>query len=224
MSDLKRNNPILIDFETGGLDPSKNPITEVALVSFCAHSFKEIDRYKTYVQEYGDLEYTDKALEYTGITMDDVASGKPLGEVVGNLISHFEKANTAGKRAYTKKPFLVGHNLLFDISFLVDIFKREKKDLSRYLDGKTIGGVFIPSFVDTMWLSRLKWANSEVPNHTLTATCAELGVDLFNAHSALDDVLANKEAFIKMIGMLRSAGGIAEVAGPAQKFRDEFRF
>ena len=50
-----KSNYIVFDTETGGLDETKNPITQYAAVVLDGCTLKEIDRWETFVKPYGDL-------------------------------------------------------------------------------------------------------------------------------------------------------------------------
>lgn len=192
---MDRNNIICLDFETGGLESNKNPITQVALQSFEISTLKEISRYKSYVQGYDELEYVQKALDVTGITFKQINEGKEVSDIVNDLCEEFKKANPSG--SHTKKPVLLGHNIAFDISFLQYIFKKCKVDLSKYLQcQKDYKGDPIPLFYDTMLLSRMKWADDkEMTSFNLSSCCSKAGVDLVDAHDAHNDVTATRELF-----------------------------
>jgi DNA polymerase III alpha subunit (gram-positive type) len=200
---MERNNIICIDFETGGLDARKNPITQVAVQSFDISNLKEISRYKSYVQNYDDLEYVQKALDVTGITMKQINQGLSIQEVVKDLIVEFKKANTAN--SHTKKPVLLGHNVGFDISFLQYIFKHCKEDLGKYINcQKDYKGDPIPLFYDTMLMARLKWGgDATMTSFTLASCCEKAGVDLIDAHDAHNDVTATRELFEYFVRLMR---------------------
>lgn len=203
----KMQSIITIDCETGGLSPIKNPICSVALSSFSLINGVEISKYETFVQPYGDLAYEDKAMEYTGITYSQLNSGLPIKEVVKELCNQFEIANIA--RTHTKKPALLGHNILFDIGFITKAFLHCRVDISRYLDCKIDGsGNQIPAHFDTMWLSRMKWGWDEsMAKYNLNACCEKAGVVLTDAHNAMNDVIATKELFLYFMNNIRSEGG-----------------
>lgn len=200
----KIQSVICIDCETGGLSPTKNPITQIALVSFSLADGKEISRYQTYIEPYGDLEYKDEAMQYTGITYSQLLNeGRPIKTVVSELIQEFQKANIA--KTHTKKPALMGHNIIFDIGFISYAFKYCKADISKVLDCKEDGyGNYIPSHYDTMWLARMKYGHDEsMVKYNLTACCDRVGVSLTDAHDAMNDVLATKDLFLSFMKDLR---------------------
>jgi DNA polymerase III epsilon subunit-like protein len=222
------NSVVVFDCETGGLDSAPdpkdktiNPITQIALQSFELTDFKEINRYQDYVLPYDNPVYDDKALAYTGITLQLLhLKGKQIKEVVKNLCSKFEEANTA--RSKIKKPILLGHNILFDIGFLQYAFYFCKVDLSKYIQVQERGyNKGMPVFFDTMWMMRQRFAGEDI-KYNLGECCRIMGVDLTDAHDAMNDVTATKELFVKLVRGMRSDGG--EETQKQQKQRIKFQF
>tara|TARA_R100000734_G_C3296529_1_gene87638 strand:- start:40 stop:651 length:612 start_codon:yes stop_codon:yes gene_type:complete len=202
------NNYIVFDCETGGLDPKVNPITEIALLAFSGEDFKEIAKYETFIAPYGAMQYEPKALEITKISMEMIRSGKPYKTVVKELISFFKDVKRKGRM----KPLLIAHNANFDKGMIEELFTQAGKNLYDSVE---------PIYLDTMWLSRLK--DPDKPKHNLGTVCQREGIELVNAHRAMDDVEATKEVFSSIIGKMRSND---MVASNDQKttFRATFKF
>ena len=182
------NNYIVFDCETGGLDPEKNPITEIALIAFQGEDFKEVGRYETFVKPYGGKEYVPKALEMTGITMDMINSGIELKEFVKQVTVFLKAAKRKGRI----RPVMAAHNAAFDQGMLEFAFHEAGKNLYELID---------PVFIDTMTWSRLK--DPEKKKHNLPTVCERVGVEIVNAHRAMDDVEATKQALMSFVGSLR---------------------
>lgn len=235
---IKLNNFVVLDCETGGLDRKNNeharlfPITEIAAIGVSADNFHEFGRYVSKIkgQEVGgeyrgydpELIYQDEALKFTGTTIAMLErEGKPLKEVVDGLIEVFAKTKTG---SHFHKPIIVGHNVTYDIPFIQHTFDLTKQDMSKYFSGwKDHKGTFHPHFVDTMWLSRLKWPE-EGMQHNLGAVCERLGVDLFDAHGALSDTVATMECYKKFITGFRTGEmHIGEVNHSVERTRDTFQ-
>lgn len=229
---MKIFNYIVLDFETGGLDRKNNchaqvvPITEVGVVGVRGDTLEEIVRYETKIKgQWVDdqyrgydpkLEYQKEALEFTNITIEELENGKDSKEVVKDLCKIFGQCKTG---THLHKPILVGHNVTYDIPFLQHLFEFHNKDLSKYLSGyKDHKGVFHPNYIDTMWLSRVK-TPIEKTKHTLEKAMDRENLTLFNAHSALDDVLGTLELFKSYTYKLRTnLKGEVEVVDHREKF------
>lgn len=79
---MQRSNYIVFDTETGGLDETKNPITQYAAVVLDGRTLKEIDRWETFVKPYGDLVIEKEALEHTMVSMSDINKGLKVKDFV----------------------------------------------------------------------------------------------------------------------------------------------
>jgi DNA polymerase III alpha subunit (gram-positive type) len=199
------------DVETGGLNPTKNPMCSIALSSFSLADGKQISKYSTFIKPYANLTYEDAAMKYNGITYAQLNAGKDIKTVVKDLCEEFEKANTA--RTHTKKPVLMGHNDGFDLGFILFAFDYCKVDISKYLHcNMNHKGEMVPFVYDTMWLSRMTWgADEAMSKYNLTACCEKAGVSLTDAHDAANDVAASEALFIYFMNRLRTGGG--EIGG-----------
>lgn len=233
---LKLNNYIVLDCETGGLDRKnqehgrKFAITEVAMIAVRNDNFEELARYESrikgiktkdgYKAYHRDLEYDPNALKFTNITIEDLErDGKKHDIVANELYEKFKESNTG---SHYNKPIMVGHNITYDIPFIQFLMDLNRLDLSKVLSGyKDHLGVFHPNYFDTMWLSRAKTAE-EGSKHTLTTSCQRAGVDLFDAHGAMTDVVATLELFKSYILLLRSTD--INVETNVSRFREAFQF
>lgn len=198
-------NWIVLDTETGGLSPDKNPMVEVA----CCVIDSELDdiyEYESLIKPYDNTKLIQQqALDANKLTLDDINKGKDSKIVVEELIQLFKKYKVGNR-----KPIIVGHNIDFDIGFLVSFFDFHKKNILDYIDEHT---------EDTMWLSRWRWLEST--NYKLGTCVTNAGIELVDAHRAMMDTRATKELFKYFIRNLRtdSSNSIKE-----KRFRDTFEF
>lgn len=65
---------IVIDVETGGLDPHKNPLLSIGAVEF----ENQDNTFYVAIAPYGDLEITEQALAINGINVNEWRSKDPL--------------------------------------------------------------------------------------------------------------------------------------------------
>lgn len=215
---------VVFDFETGGLSPQKNPVTEFAGVVVRADNYQEIAHDSFFVAPYGDLKYDEKALQVTGITMDQINSGLEITEAAKRIAALFDKAVIANKKTFDKKPILVAHNAAFDVAYLQQVFSysKPKLKLESYLQGsKDFYGNFQPQFIDTVIDAKRRFskADGDVTDHKLGTVCAAAGIDLVGAHRALADTRALKDFFAQSSTMMKS--GAITTTG---KKRETFQF
>ena len=200
----KINSIIVIDIESGGLSPIKNPITQIAYEAFQLDDYEMLGENSMYVKPYNNLILKTKALEVTGITPQKLEKeGVDIKTALKKLCEDFQTFNTSGSAK--KKPILVGHNIGFDIGFIMYAFNYCKMDISKYLDcNEDMYGNPVPKYIDTLGLAKSSWgASKEEIKYNLTACTKKAGLEQFEAHSALSDVRATTGLFLYFIEMLR---------------------
>lgn len=208
---MRHENPFVIfDIETGGLDCEKNPIVEIGAVAIDWNLNDLPDRnFVKIIKPYDDkLIYNQKALEVNGLSMADIEKGELFDEVMKGFAAYLDSfKKILGK----KKPVIVGHNIQkFDIPWMVHCFKRVSLDFEDYFE----------SYIDTISWSR--YAHTEQLNFKLGTVCSVHGIQITNAHSALGDVIANKELFKIFMRSLRGEGSSQTVK--KSTFREKFQF
>lgn len=213
---------ICLDFETGGLNCQKNPATSVAYQAFNLSDYKDILEFSTYIQPYANLETEQSALNYSNTTYEQIASGINYKDVVKRMEEDFSLANSNGSKC---KPILLGHNIPFDIGFLCYMFKLAKSDISKYLDcKKDCFGNEVPTYIDTTTLSRMKWGNDlEMANFKLSTCIDKAGMELHDAHNAMNDVRGTKGLFLYLTDNMRINQPESQKS-EHNRFRNHFQF
>ncbi|KKM45930.1 hypothetical protein LCGC14_1560170 [marine sediment metagenome] len=103
---------IVVDVETGGLDPQNNPLLSIGAVDY-DNSDRE---YYGKIAPYLDLEITKEALGVNGINVEEWKENNLLKETIQEF-SDWVGVNK-------KNIILAGHNPRFDLDFLKVNFKR----------------------------------------------------------------------------------------------------
>ena len=244
---------IVYDFETGGLDCQKSAATQISLHAVRLDTFEVMEKYQAYIYPYNKkenpdkpkkktlkskyeteecelMEYGQKALEYSAITMDMLYSmGKPI-EIVCREICDFIERNTMPVVA-SNKPFMIGHNPLFDKGFMqqIMIYSGLWNEFTKLVRGnKDFWGNFQPANLDTIILSQLAFDNDKSVNTwKLEAMAEKFGIDLDDAHDADADVTATREVVRTVTARIRNSNGDQEVGSLAaekrEKLRDHFK-
>ena len=150
---------IALDLETTGLDPQKDQILEIGAVKI--QDGKETERYDTFVRV--GIPIPEKIQELTGITEEMAASGIPMEEAVRGLLD------------FCGKEDILGHNILFDYSFV-------KCHAAR------IGENFEKNGMDTLKIAR-KFL-PELKSRSLESLCSYFGIAQEKKHRASWDALA----------------------------------
>ena len=200
------NSYIVFDFETSGLDPNKVAVTEIAMIVIKGDEFlEEIGRYEALIKPYNPkLQYEEKALKITNISIDKLHDeGKDFKEVVENVLELMISANCYKEKSPGLKPILVGHNVQFDIAFLQAMMNEYYKDqktsgdkrLQELLHGReSLYGNFTPTYIDTWVLGKMWFGGDiELPNYKLGTIVEKAGIEIYEAHRAMNDVVATGE-------------------------------
>lgn len=166
-------NYMVIDIETTGLNPKNNDIIQISAIRYM--NDKPTKTFNYYVKLKND-EITPKIYSLTRISKEDLKDGLNIDDALIKFES-FYKSNM--------KPALIGHNIDFDINFLI------------------AKGLNIPEITieDTMLMSKQAQNDLKLPNNKL-----ETLKDFYNinnkSHNALDDVKTTAIVYQK----LRDAG------------------
>ena len=110
--------PVIVDLETGGFDPQKNAILEIAIQLIEQENSKlmlgELHRY--HIEPFDGLKVDKEALEFLKLDLNH-----PLRNAVEEeyaLQESFKIINKHKSKYECSRAILVGHNAHFDSSFL----------------------------------------------------------------------------------------------------------
>ena len=155
---------IVVDVETTGLNPVTDQIIEISAIKVL--DGKTVETYEQLIHPGISIE--SPIVELVGITDEMVKDAPGMSEVIGEFLE------------FTEELPIMGHNLLFDYSFL-------KTAAVRY--GKTFG----KAGVDTLAIAR-KYL-TELESRRLDALCSYFGISDENHHRALNDAMAAGELY-----------------------------
>lgn len=168
----------VIDLETTGLNAKKNAITEITAIQF--KNGEEIGKYSTLVKPTESI--SEEVIKITGITNDMVKDAPALVMVLSEL-SNFVGAN----------PIIVGHNVSFDIGFLLE--KLEQESLSGFKDRFNINQAFCTKVLAQKALPGL-------PSYQGVVVATACGVINPNPHRAEADVRMSGQILTHLISKL----------------------
>jgi DNA polymerase III alpha subunit (gram-positive type) len=203
---------IVYDTETGGLDCTKNPITQYACVVLDFKTLKEVDRFETFVKPYNDLIIEKQALEHTMVTMSDIRSGITLKDFTDVLFEFNALHQAKGKFKGQNRLVPVGHNIPFDNRFLTYACNLVKKNYYEYIH---------ENFIDTYPLAKMTWGLAGDEKLTLTACTEYAKIKLTDAHGAMNDVEATADLFRWFVKKLRAKRGTADSAEQESRARGQ---
>ncbi|RMD45277.1 3'-5' exonuclease [Candidatus Pacearchaeota archaeon] len=177
---------LTIDTETTGLQPAIHQILTVGLLVIEV----EKDHLKMLESLHIPVKHKcyradKKALMVNRICLERHHKISIEPKMACEKISRFIEENNLGSTP------LLGHNIAFDLSFLTELFRKEKK---RY--------PFAKKFYDTMFIWNALKRQGRVPSHlnsTLQTIAEYFKIDYSNAHDALSDCEITSTAYHKMI-------------------------
>lgn len=232
---------IVFDFETGGLDVTKCAATQIAMHAVRLDTFELKESLNLYIAPYRQqpglnkpvrkvvkskydiqesespmMEYTQRALEISGITMELLNTKGSDLKVVCEEIIDFIRRNTE-KVAANNKPILVGQNVLFDIAMMQQImlYTGLYDEFSKVVDGKKdFWGHFQPYYIDTIALAKLAFDHDKsVTSWKLEMTAERLGIEMDDAHDADADVAATRDIVRVLTARMRNSDGSSNAVG-----------
>jgi len=180
--------PVIIDIETAGFNPKKNPLLEIAavIVEMNDHDHLVItESHSTHIMPFANAELDEAALKFNGI--DPYHPFRFAVDEKEALNKIFKPIRKAVKRNECTRAILVGHNPAFDIGFLNAAIQRTQHKRSP----------FHPfSCFDTATLSGLVYGQTVLAK---AASAAGMEWDSEKAHSALYDARQTAELFCKIV-------------------------
>ena len=184
--------PVVVDLETGGFDPIKNAILEIAITLIEEQNNQLIvgETIRHHIEPFDGLIVEKESLEFTKINLNHpLRTAITEKDALNNLFKTINKART---KYECSRAILVGHNAHFDSSFLSEAVKRNNIKRSP----------FHPfSVLDTVSLGAL------ATNQTVLArVCDELKIDYDSkeAHSAAYDSNVTAEVFCSIVNKYQS--------------------
>lgn len=159
-------NYVVFDIETTGLNPKYEKIIEVGAAK--VRDAEVVDTFSTFVNPGKGL--PERIKELTGICDTDVINAPYIEEVLDAFIE------------FAGDDILLGHNLIFDYSFVKKAAVNQKRTFHR-------------NGIDTLKIARRFLADLESRN--LSFLCEYYKIHL-EAHRALNDALATHELYQKL--------------------------
>lgn len=158
---------IAVDIETTGLSPVKDKIIEIGAVK--VKNGEIVETFSKLIDP--QIELNERIVNLTGIT-DDMLRGKdPIEKVIGQFLE------------FAQELPLLGHNILFDYSFLKTAATKEKHSFER-------------KGIDTLFISRV--LHEELESKSLGSMCDYYGIVNENHHRAFDDAVASMKLYFQL--------------------------
>lgn len=158
---------VALDLETSGLNPSDDKIIEIGMVKVLDGEI--VEQYDTLLNPQEKL--SARITELTGITDAMVCTQPVIADRIEEIV------------AFIGELPLLGHNIIFDYSFLKKACVNHNISFER-------GGI------DTLKIARRLLP--EVEHKNLDYLCAYFHINPGNSHRALDDAMSAHQLFLKL--------------------------
>ena len=187
-----RDNVVIIDTETGGLDSSYHSLISVGLVSACGKRTDEfIVRETPFISD-------PRSMAVHGITLEQIHEE---GLSIADAISRFERFFEPNEGPV----LLVGHNISFDLSFIKRLYKLADRPFPKKISHRSI---------DT---HTLLWAGIQTGLFPATTNTSDGAFKHFNIeppadkrHTALGDAIATQRLLIAILETYKNGQGTLE--------------
>ena len=171
-------NILYLDFETSGLDPKRHSVLQAAWI--LERNGEVIEERVFDVQPDKNDDLCLAALDVNGFDLPRCRAGKFMTYVLTVLKQDCLQVSS---------PRICGHNVQFDISFLMAAADKAHENVFMYLD--------IKKFLDTAAIARFFDYQGllSIDRYNLDACCNHFKIINTKAHDALGDIRATRELF-----------------------------
>lgn len=183
--------PVIVDVETGGVNPDKNPLLEMCVVLLDMDHQGLLHRKQSYFEHI--LPFEGAELDEKSLAFNQIDPFQPLRFAVDERIALerlFQPIFKALKTSHCQRAVLVGHNAWFDLLFIKEAIHRTglKSPFHSFtcFDTATLGGLI---YGQTVLAKAVKSAGIEF--------------DPDEAHSAIYDAEKTADLFCEMINKWR---------------------
>ena len=180
--------PVVVDVETGGFDPQRHALLEIAAVPIVFDAGGRLVpgvTVSTHLDPFPGGELDPKSMEVTGIDIGHpFRDAKPEREALDHV---FRPIRAAAREAGCQRAILVGHNAPFDLAFLNAAVARVQHKRNPFHPFSTF---------DTVTLAGMAYGQT-VLSRAMQA--AGLAWDGASAHSAVYDAERTAELFCTIL-------------------------
>ncbi len=179
--------PVVVDIETGGVEPKENPLLEVCIVLIRQNEHKKFMIGPHYFEHI--IPFEGAVLDQKSLDFNQIDPHQPLRFAIHEkeaLEKLFIPIQDEIKNTNCQRAVLVGHNAWFDLLFLKEAVKRNKITCPFHAF----------TSLDTATLSALLYGQT-----VLSKAVAQAGIEFESneAHSAIYDAVKTAELFCHIL-------------------------
>ncbi|WP_067924064.1 3'-5' exonuclease [Alicyclobacillus shizuokensis] len=181
---------LFIDTETGGLNPDKHSLLQVAMQLYDGEN--EHEPFTLFIK-HEEYVVTEEAMRINGLSLSDINKyGFTPTEAVSQILSWIREMDLM-----KEKPTLAGHNIHFDRRFLQKLFRDGSCDLDNFFSYRTLDTASVIRF-----LKDAEILPADFPDGLHDAAKA-LGIRVVDAHTAIGDVRVNIQLYKRLKQLVR---------------------
>ena len=220
---MKINNTLFVlDTETGGVDPQKASLMEIAGVVL--KDGKVVAKYSSLVKSVnGEYNCNDFARSLHGIKDEQIEKeGKFPIEIIKDL-------NNIKNKFFDGEPMtIVAHNAAFDISFIKQMFSQNGQELTSLPNGNELNydKIFARNVIDTATMALVLRLQNRLPFDRCSLDNIlkfyNINIEQDKRHSALSDAEQTAKAFLCMFRSLANVGQIEDCICDNNKYDIDF--
>ena len=187
---------VILDTETGGLDPAVHSILSLAVVIWTPE--KDLDSYELKIAEH-KIVAEREALLINGIDLDKLRVEGKTPAVATALLFNFIRKHFSTE----ERPSVVGHNVGFDVAFLKRLFALAKceTEYDKLFSHRTLDTAGIGRFLNLAGILNVKNSSDALFTHFgIMPACATKGQ---GRHTAIGDARATGELLRKLIATVK---------------------
>jgi len=184
---------LVLDTETGGLDPQRFSILSVGAVVW--ESGRVLAEYEYFVAE-PEIITEPEAMAVNGLDLDWI---RTAGERPESVVAKLKRIKETYFSAFRRVP-LVLHNAEFDLGFLRRLFRLAGDDFEAHYSHRAIDTQSTAEFL--ILAGRLSG-----PSSSLGSLADHFGIRVARPHNALSDALATGEVLTRLIALAADGRG-----------------
>lgn len=222
MNQHNYNHFLVLDYETSCLEWDLGVAMEIGAVLIDGSSLIKLGEFQSLIAPYRpNPKYDKRALEVHGISIQETLQAPTLHDTYTKL---FAWVNSFMKSRRPKhKTIIAGHNVVFDLSYWLDHYFINKIKFEDLFQTSQVYGRTHFKYMDTMDIALAQWNdNASVTSHKLTDCIDRMGIQLNDAHRALNDCHATADYFIEIVRRIRSQSN--NLSTEQKSHRDGFKF
>lgn len=200
---------VVVDTETGGLDPQVHSLLSVGMWTLDTVT-KTLGNPLYFLVREPHIVTVPQAMKVNGLKVEDIERDGLDPHAALHLIRNY--CRQLGDRP----PTGVGHNVAFDLSFLSRLVRlTDTQDTGLPFHYRTVD---VPSVLTTMYLAGVLPKDISSSQEALKY----FGMERGTVHHALHDAECTGKVYLKLLGMLCDSNKVLESAlGPLNPFRSK---